>query len=245
MISKCFTLLAVFSLFACSQSETQHLESDICEAATTHLVDCLGTSSPVAAGCDESVAQEILDTDCSSLTSSDKEDGFLDSSLCKFGWLSHCEMPVCEAKLETESSCSDYLSLDNCGACDYYDCREAESVSQCGDDGYYVAFGAKNCRTLTQLTGPSLSRKGQRWLAATRQCLLEYVESEISLDADCETIMQKAMDSHVDCYVDSGFCEMSVFDKRKLGKSISVADLDFDTIAKTELKCAKKIITKE
>lgn len=58
----------------------------------------------------------------------------------------------------------------------------------------------------------SFSIEAGQWLRENRNCLQARAE-EIKEGAQCSQIRKAAMDSHVGCYVDAGFCELSLADK--------------------------------
>lgn len=250
MIIRSLPILLTLAFAACSSAELT--PEELCLSATEHFADCMGVQLEEgyssSKSCDEVDAQKLLNTSCEDLSSPNADwgsDRFLafvdllpDTPLCAAGFESRCPLPTCQETVESPESCAEYLTLDGCGACDYYDCREKESAAQCGDGGYYKEYGAKNCKVLTQLARPRMSAHGQQWLDSTRQCLLEFIQNEIPVEENsCDSIMSDAMASHVKCYVTSGFCELALHDQIVLGQSIKLKDLDIGTIAKTEAVC--------
>lgn len=238
-------VLLAASAAGCAPSDLSQPEN-ICQAAADHLTACMDMPQAApSSGCDEEQANEIWNLDCQELReSSYRQDWFepgTNTFFCDLGWLQFCVVPECPTRISSASDCSDYLTLGDCGACDYYDCREAESEAQCGEEGYYLGFGARHCKSLSIVTAPELSLPGQTWLGLTRQCLLDYAEAEIEQEATCDTIKRKALNSHIDCYVDSGFCDLPFVDYAMLGLSIFYKDLDFNTVMGTGVSCFNQL----
>ncbi len=101
-------------------------------------------------------------------------------------------------------------------SCDFYQC--AEDVLGCGDSGYLIDVGLKYCKP-TKIDIRIKDKDEQSSLLSfksrVRQCLQENVKSivrESSEDLTCPSLKDKALRSHVPCFVDNGFCELSTFD---------------------------------
>jgi hypothetical protein len=209
-------------------------ESDpaICDAAAEHVAACEGAPDVSRNGCDPDTARALLDTPCEMLTNPSKSD-ILGSLLCSFGLLRYCDVPACDAALGFDHDfasmdCAELIGLEGCGACDYYRCRDAQSTGQCGDEGYYLGFGHRYCLRYRQVTEPRLSAQGQRWSAQTRQCLMEILEADIEDTPDCAALREAGYDSHLDCYADSGFCDLSLSDRQLLFSTVDREDRDYD-----------------
>ncbi|WP_142696251.1 hypothetical protein [Bdellovibrio sp. NC01] len=55
----------------------------------------------------------------------------------------------------------------------------------------------------------------QRWLTDVRECLQVRV-GEVVNNLACDKIEKEALDSHVSCYVDTGFCQLKNAEKWKI-----------------------------
>lgn len=101
----------------------------------------------------------------------------------------------------------------NCAAseysCDFYQCMEDQKP--CGSKGYWLRFGAPYCSVFLR-DQAQFSPKSQLWLQSVRLCLQERI-GEVSSQQTCSEIYSEAMHSHVGCYVDTGFCELSTREK--------------------------------
>ncbi len=115
------------------------------------------------------------------------------------------------------------------GTCEFYLCEEAKY--HCGSEGYLVNFAHHYCtKSLNGLFQKMETQEGRSWTISTVQCLQEKMQVQNSriegASRNCELIQKKAMASHPDCYVQSGFCELPLRDKLHI----------FTTVKKEALK---------
>ena len=226
------------------------ITGDPCTDAEAHLQACLGQppEGELLAECRPEVAEEILAMTCDEIefgSSDPKADGFgqmVRDTACSAGLLRYCDVPGCTAPPYPDLSvnCEDYIGQAGCGACEYYACREAQAANQCGSGGYYLAHGYKYCNRLIQVASPRMSPAGQRWLEDGRDCLMRFIETEISSDEQCRSVRDRAYASHPDCYVDNGFCDLPFTDWLALFASIDTLDLDFVEVLTTSMKCVEQ-----
>lgn len=105
------------------------------------------------------------------------------------------------------------LAQINCAAsdqsCDFYQCMEEQHP--CGTKGYWLRFGAPYCKVFLR-DQAQFSWRSQAWLQSVRLCLQERI-GEVSARQTCSGIYSEAMHSHVGCYVDTGFCQLSTREK--------------------------------
>lgn len=94
-------------------------------------------------------------------------------------------------------------------SCDYYVC--AEEHNPCGKQGYWMGWGHRYCQQYLESEN-KFSIEAQQWLRENRQCLQARAE-EITQGTQCNGIRKAAMESHVGCYVETGFCSLSFKDK--------------------------------
>lgn len=90
-------------------------------------------------------------------------------------------------------------------SCEFYECKENEF--QCGSKGYWMSFGKPFCQKFLDHE-QSFSDSSRNWLQDVRLCLQERV-AETASTISCKKIHKFAMHSHVSCYVDTGFCDLS------------------------------------
>ena len=228
-------------------------DAAICEAARAHLSVCSGQPESAWPGrCDPTVAARVLDAECeaiSSATAFPKADGAgpLAAAVCALGFFAACETLMCETTPEdvapvvnagasdAQGSCGHLVAADDCALCSYYDCRE--SISQCGDRGYLTGYVGKYCQRFATVTEPRVSPAAAAWLGRVRHCLVDYLETEVPYDADCETIDRLGTDSHAACYVESGFCDLSPLDWFHIVHSIDVGDVPLRVVLRTAHGC--------
>lgn len=83
----------------------------------------------------------------------------------------------------------------------------------CAADNYLTAYGYKYCRAFEKEEW-SFSLNGQHTLQRLRLCLATEIARA---NVTCESVESFAYDSHVDCYIKSGFCEMDPIDQAHVG----------------------------
>ncbi|MCK6576077.1 hypothetical protein L6V77_33910 [Myxococcota bacterium] len=248
--------LAPFAPLACTEpsapGEAATAPDDPCAAAAAHLAACaVDLPAPEAAAgtpgaaCDPEVATAVLATDCDTLATGladRKADGPLAALACRLGFYASCPVPACPdaplpaADQQDPTRCAAYLeNFDDCGLCRYYDCRE--TYAQCGDDAYLIDYVGRYCRRFAQVTEPRVSPAANAWLKRVRRCLGEWLEENVAYDAACEDIDRRGTDSHAVCYVETGFCALSVADWLAIIHTIDVGDAPFRVMLATAQGC--------
>jgi hypothetical protein len=208
---------------------------DPCQPAVDHLNQCAGhTVAALPESCDTGAAQLIQETDCASLALSDEKadsiaDGFR-AFACAAGIIRYCRVPACPAR-PAAASCADYIADPTCGGCQFYACRESEGP--CGPRGYYLGFAEKYCERFLGTLAPRMSPAGRRFLSDARDCLMRYVDENLATDAECSDVKRRALDSHVACYHNNGFCALPLSDKLLLYSAVDLSDVDWITALKT------------
>jgi len=105
------------------------------------------------------------------------------------------------------------MSLAN--NCSFYDkCLEARN--QCGLDGYTLNYGLKFCKKFNAM---DLSSEGEKWITKTMACLQANLIQFAETKTDCNVIEQKAFETHVSCYIESGFCNLNASDLGVIAKT--------------------------
>lgn len=105
--------------------------------------------------------------------------------------------------------------------CVAYD--DVEELFKCGSKGYPINYGGKYCKKFSE-NRHRFSDEGKKWLDATLECLVqEIVLIQDSLRSQmnpnnrktvCKRLKHLAFDSHIPCYLESGYCDLSRKDKR-------------------------------
>lgn len=113
---------------------------------------------------------------------------------------------------EVQTVCSSYLE-----SCEYYQCRD--QLQMCGPQGYFLRFGYPYCSRFMTQVKPTFSEEGALWLDRVGQCLRDQLEG-ISVQESCKETEDLAISSHVSCYLDTGFCQLSFSEKLKLLKVV-------------------------
>jgi len=216
-------------------------EDDPCRAAAVHLASC-GAAVPVspASACDVPTAEAILDASCEQLTPAleGKADGPFAALACALGFYSACPVPACEPAPQPADpgACATLIDThDDCQLCDYYSCRER--TAQCGQDAYLIDYVGRYCQRFAQVAEPRVSPAAAAWLQRVRRCLVTWLEQHVPYDAPCPEIERLGTDSHAACYVETGFCELSIADWAGIVHTIDVGDVPFRVMLATAQQC--------
>ena len=104
------------------------------------------------------------------------------------------------------------------GSCDFYQCLE--SVNPCGDQGYAVHFGYKFCtKSENQLLSKMPDDQGRRWVLDTMKCLQQALSDQLDpSEISCQKIKKTGYATHLECYIQSGYCELPGQDKKEIIK---------------------------
>lgn len=99
--------------------------------------------------------------------------------------------------------------------CEYYSC--VSEAKHCESYSYPLQFGKRYCLRFTDRL-KNFSARGKMWVEEVRKCLIHNM-STYEEDVTCGQIRRKAFRDHVPCYVESGFCNLSLRDKRLIIKT--------------------------
>ena len=100
--------------------------------------------------------------------------------------------------------------------CEYYSCIEEQR--HCGEKGYLLGFGKKYCLKFTE-DEDYFSSEGKEWILKVRECLISNLDIP-SEKVSCKNFKKAQVKSHVPCYVNSGYCELSRSDRFAVKKVI-------------------------
>jgi len=139
---------------------------------------------------------------------------------------------------DDDQGCIEWARYEGCKACEYYRCRER--TAQCGPDGYLLGYVGKYCDRFSTVTETRLSDAGAQWMRGVRRCLVDVLDSQTGADDSCETIEQVGIDSHAECYVGAGFCQLSLTDWFAIIHTIDAFDIPFRQIVTTGNLCFKE-----
>ena len=88
----------------------------------------------------------------------------------------------------------------------------AEDALHCGPRGYLLGYGTKYARRFYRSTRPWMSRAGQLWIDDVLVCLQDELRASIDGETSCADVRTIAFDSHPDCYLAAGFCDLPLTD---------------------------------
>src|SRR5690349_12841923 len=97
--------------------------------------------------------------------------------------------------------------------CQYY--QEIENAHQCGPRGYAMNFGYRLCEKYLKAQ-PRTTENVQAWFPKVRLCLQQYLEETNGLFTTCKDLKSRALESHLACYLSTGFCELNKHDRRQI-----------------------------
>ncbi len=97
--------------------------------------------------------------------------------------------------------------------CNYY--QEVEESYKCGHRGYPLNLGHRLCEKYLRAE-PHARPRVKAWFPKVRFCLQNFIEENNGFFRDCDDLRQRSVDAHVDCYRETGFCELSARDERQI-----------------------------
>ncbi|UYL08351.1 hypothetical protein B9G69_015015 [Bdellovibrio sp. SKB1291214] len=115
--------------------------------------------------------------------------------------------------------------------CDFYRCMEEQQP--CGKRGYWKDFGSPYCELFVR-DEKKFSPDSQIWLQDVRLCLQTRLRESVE-GLQCGDIKEKAIDDHVSCYVDTGFCQLTFREQFKIMWYLKGALRDYRTWREAEL----------
>lgn len=104
----------------------------------------------------------------------------------------------------------------------FYEC--AEETLQCGPSGYLIGYGKKYAERYYRKTRPWMSAAGREWIDDVVVCLQIELRASIDSATSCADVRTIAFDSHPDCYLGAGFCELPFFDWLAVFATVDATD---------------------
>ena len=95
-------------------------------------------------------------------------------------------------------------------SCSFYLCLEKQL--KCGTKGYPISYGYKFCHNFLNVN--MKTEKGKQWLMDTRLCLQQRVIE--SKQTNCQDLWEDSIRDHVNCYIETGYCDLSSKEKTKV-----------------------------
>ncbi|KAF8556703.1 hypothetical protein OG21DRAFT_1482907 [Imleria badia] len=131
------------------------------------------------------------------------------------------------------------------GQCAFY-ANCIESRYQCGPTGYPIADGQHFCQKFSD-NRTMLDARGQQWMIDTMHCLqLAVVPDAMDVTppaVDCQALKDQAFASHPGCYINNGFCTLSVQDWGAVVEILGMATFStwdaFKGAVETAMECAE------
>lgn len=128
-------------------------------------------------------------------------------------------------------------------SCAYYlSCSEA--FLQCAPSDYPIAYGEKNCLKF-QNNLAIFSAAGQSFIWATMHCLQLALVATTTCDSTCDSLNAAAFASHPQCYIQGGFCGLSITDKAKVVWTVGFdlfTQQTLQQVIQTGAGCGKQIL---
>ncbi|KAK6725766.1 hypothetical protein RB195_004218 [Necator americanus] len=118
------------------------------------------------------------------------------------------------------------------GSCDVY--KQLEKEASCGEKGYLVEYGLRNCLKFNSSEIRSqFTAAGRKFLDCTTDCLIAHLQDLFRNNTpSCPTIHDSAFDSHVTCYLKCDFCKVCKTEKFALMRSYDTSDFfSFDALS--------------
>jgi hypothetical protein len=121
-------------------------------------------------------------------------------------------------------------SLPSSISCGYY--QSLESELQCGPSSYISKWAGPMCeKYLEHETNPwkalFLTSELKAWFPRVRLCLQQKLE-ESKHELSCAGLNDFAKSSHVECYIETNYCDLSPLSQIQLGR-LSATALVLDT----------------
>ncbi|CAF2778740.1 unnamed protein product [Rotaria sp. Silwood2] len=123
------------------------------------------------------------------------------------------ECSLCEKNCfncTSEPMCRETCSNPPINSCLFY--RECmETKAKCGLTGYPIAYGLQYCSKFLTLSN-QFSSSGQTWITNAMACLQQALGLPLINCDSCCALQQIAFDSHPQCYIDNGICNLPATD---------------------------------
>lgn len=95
----------------------------------------------------------------------------------------------------------------------------------CGEDGYALGYGAKYAEKFMWETYETVEPETQAFLVRNLICLQERFIYDTTTEMTCDELWGLAIASHVDCYIESGVCELSTTELLKVFSTVDQEDI--------------------
>eukprot|EP00963_Diacronema_lutheri_P002246 scaffold148_cov341-Pavlova_lutheri.AAC.54 len=113
----------------------------------------------------------------------------------------------------------------------FYDC--AESMMQCGEDGYFQRYASKYALKHQKYLKALVSEEGKQFVDNFTFCLQYYMRARAEKTIACANLPALVDEFAGICYLTSGLCEIPLVDTLLWAKTIDWVDLPVMTFAET------------
>lgn len=110
------------------------------------------------------------------------------------------------------------------GSCEYYNCEE--NNHRFGRAGYFTGFGYPYCRVFFTKTWFQVNADTQAWMTRVGECLQRKLWERHSDDDTRKQVLHVAIESHSECYLETGGCDLPVTELAKVINSFRSELLD-------------------
>ncbi|KAJ1373703.1 hypothetical protein KIN20_036182 [Parelaphostrongylus tenuis] len=129
-------------------------------------------------------------------------------------------------QLVTFATVTQIIILPTPGCCSCSEYEDFEKEASCGDDGYLIHMGLRNCKKFSSPEIKShFTSEGTKFLQCTKDCLIHHLKTFFKrTPLNCEEIGDSGFESHVNCYLQCGFCNICKSEKLAFLKSYDYLD---------------------
>ena len=108
-----------------------------------------------------------------------------------------------------------------------------ETTFECGPESYPIGYGDKYCNRFLDSID-MFSPEGQDWINGTLTCLKGALVPDVQdpTGVTCDDVETTAFDSHVQCYIDNGFCDLAF----NYGHPFEMSDFIYDLMHVYQIK---------
>lgn len=108
----------------------------------------------------------------------------------------------------------------------FYQCVDAHLAGGegCGAEGYPLGFGGRYGQRYWDEAPDHLSEAGVAWIHRVAACLQVALVEAVDATSTCDEVRAAGFASHDGCYLDTGFCELSLADQLWVVSIVDPAD---------------------
>lgn len=109
---------------------------------------------------------------------------------------------------------------------EFYQCLDdhTNDGDGCGQEGYALGFGGRYAVRFWDVTRPAASPELATWLGEVGSCLQQALAEVVTTDMSCDEVREVGFGTHAACYLDTGFCALTLEDQLAVLGTIDEAD---------------------